>query len=421
MFVEYTFFPVGQGLFSCGKLYTDKNKKPFVWIYDCGTLKGDEDKLTTAIDELNDIDEFDLVVISHFHTDHINGLKKLLANKPIKKLMMPFLTDEQKGIAFIKSFFYWHEQQSKYYYINDNLFEEFEEFLYNPLNFIEKNKTFDNSLELNLVLQSELSKNIRVPEIKNVTNVDEHNICIEHTQLTTKANITVMEMAANTLIVVDDKWEFLLYNDTEDILIENNDEIKEIFQEIDILKEKIKSSCYNKKEKEKAINDLKKKHSTLLASITNTNSSSIFMYAGCHRLEKIQKCYSCKYNSIEKRHGILYTGDGDLSNSHKVDILASYLEQERVNNIHCLQVMHHGSKHNNCPEVAKKFQPLKSIFSANPKFTYKHPHKEVLLDFINNGPVLVSEVLRYPFVFSESHFFPFKKSCPFYLSMKYRK
>ena len=102
MNVRYHYFPVGQGLFSSGTLRVNirkRNFKPFHWVYDCGTdTDSDEDLLTQSIQDFKSKisrgaakPRLDLVVISHFHEDHINGMEELFKEFNAKRVMMPFM------------------------------------------------------------------------------------------------------------------------------------------------------------------------------------------------------------------------------------------------------------------------------------------------------------------------------------------
>ena len=74
MHIDYNFkfHPVGFGLFTSGKI------ENFRFVYDCGT-KSTQAFVENAIDsEFQAGDVIDLLVISHFHKDHISGIKKLL-------------------------------------------------------------------------------------------------------------------------------------------------------------------------------------------------------------------------------------------------------------------------------------------------------------------------------------------------------
>lgn len=84
--------PVGQGFFYTGKILA--NQASFSFIFDCGSLS--YKALEETIDRfrfVNDDDDIDLdvLIISHFDADHINGLKKVLGTRKVKKIIAPFI------------------------------------------------------------------------------------------------------------------------------------------------------------------------------------------------------------------------------------------------------------------------------------------------------------------------------------------
>lgn len=92
-----TFHPIGQGAFYT-EVFKSETDRPFVTVYDCGSETAE-----TSMDvSLNDqIDHFksslgsnpqiDLLFISHFHADHINGINRLLSGIRVKKTIIPML------------------------------------------------------------------------------------------------------------------------------------------------------------------------------------------------------------------------------------------------------------------------------------------------------------------------------------------
>ena len=86
--------PIGQGFFYSGKL--KKGKSEFNFIFDCGSLS--YSVLNDTIDRYNThhTKVIDLLIISHFDADHINGLKRLLQGKEVKKVVAPFIGLDQR-------------------------------------------------------------------------------------------------------------------------------------------------------------------------------------------------------------------------------------------------------------------------------------------------------------------------------------
>lgn len=122
------------------------------------------------------------------------------------------------------------------------------------------------------------------------------------------------------------------------------------------------------------------------AHSTARNRISLFLYAGtltpAHWITwgtETEGCSCTASHHCWPHHhaGILYTGDGYLNSQRRLDALTRFLGPRRSGSISCLQVMHHGAKNNCYEEVPYTLDPCFSVFSSDPDYTYKHPHKEV--------------------------------------------
>jgi len=91
--VFHHFHPVGHGTFFSSIVESDSGEK-FCWVYDCGSKWPSSLKPSIKALELWanwDNDEIDLLTLSHFDDDHINGLERLLAGRRVKRLAIPYL------------------------------------------------------------------------------------------------------------------------------------------------------------------------------------------------------------------------------------------------------------------------------------------------------------------------------------------
>ena len=95
---KFNVHPVGQGLFYSGKvdIHLNGQNEVFRFVYDCGSLTsdaGEEEVDRYRLEDFKeDSDRLGLLVISHFDADHINHIKRLLAEKrKVDNLVMPFM------------------------------------------------------------------------------------------------------------------------------------------------------------------------------------------------------------------------------------------------------------------------------------------------------------------------------------------
>src|SRR4051812_31458187 len=96
---SFTIHPVGQGLFySCN--ISRQEQVTFRMVFDCGSKTagaGQEEVALYRDQDFLDKKKLDLLVISHFDSDHVNHIGRLLKDEiKIKRLVMPFITFEER-------------------------------------------------------------------------------------------------------------------------------------------------------------------------------------------------------------------------------------------------------------------------------------------------------------------------------------
>ena len=102
-----TIHPVGHGCFCSERFYEDGGQNVFNVVYDCGskTLAQQDLYSLTDAEFVND-SEIDILFISHFHDDHINGVDHLLSRCKVKKVVVPFVGQEGALLYMIHHFLY---------------------------------------------------------------------------------------------------------------------------------------------------------------------------------------------------------------------------------------------------------------------------------------------------------------------------
>ncbi|UCV29053.1 MBL fold metallo-hydrolase [Ferribacterium limneticum] len=96
-----TQWPVGHGFFHTAKI--DIGNDSYRYVFDCGA---DEEKdilqqvkCYLAEEESKNIE---MLVVSHFHADHVNGIPRLIAGSTVKKLVIPHLPKDFLLVALAK-------------------------------------------------------------------------------------------------------------------------------------------------------------------------------------------------------------------------------------------------------------------------------------------------------------------------------
>lgn len=387
------FYAVGQGLFSSGVINLLNNK--FVWVYDCGTsskksiLQKEINYFKTTNNQCKHID---LLTLSHFDKDHISGLEEILKDFTIGILMLPYANLSQRLILALQ---YNIKVNSKYF-----------DFFVNPIYFLKKKNLIKSIEKILFVSHSnniseveEFSRDSLLEEKKtSFKTIDEHDLSPE--QLFDKKSFDseskIEFLSPATSINVFNGWEFVPYNDIEFSPKNRTSFINEI--------EKIK--IFIKKDYNKFINHLKKLYSCEFGkSSFQKNIISLFLFIGqtsnyidnvCIQ-EKSNDYVNCfKLLNTQDKLTILYSGDGFLNSQVRLQKLINFYHKNRLINLFLFQVMHHGSKNNWHPGLAKKIAPKKSIFSSDPKNrSYKHPHADVVKDFLCFHPIQVDKSKRY--------------------------
>ena len=108
MRLERTFWPVGHGAF-----YTEQfNWADFIAVYDCGgkpEIIGD--RVNSFAERVpikgsrNNEEWINLLFISHFHEDHFNGVKQLLNNVNVERIVLPYLSHLMLAESFVYNSF----------------------------------------------------------------------------------------------------------------------------------------------------------------------------------------------------------------------------------------------------------------------------------------------------------------------------
>lgn len=415
--VHHAFYPVGQGLFSSGQIVLESDKKkPFTWVYDCGTaseqmrIQESIALLAEKIPKRKNIKKrhLDLVVLSHFDADHISGIVKLLQTFSVDCLLLPYIPLEKRiAMAFIDGI---DTQQS------------FIEFFINPVSYISNLENIDIKRIILVPVSDGQARPEDFTDDKFVDrqistlpweiDFDEKNDSDEDDFL--EVNILKSKLKNQTIrisllqvgaaIRAAQIWDFIPYNDAS-----VSPPVNETF--IDAVRKKRWALLYDDSDSARraALLELRALYD-LHFGRKQRNLSSLFLYVIPVRIVRSENIYIRKIHSghphpsilrqeipfwwgrlssRESREGILYTGDGYLDTNSRLDRLKNYFGSARMDRLGLLQVMHHGSEKNWHEGVAQALAPDFSFFCADPKHGYGHPHGNVVRDFLPHHPIIV--------------------------------
>ena len=100
-----TFHAVGQGAFYTERFY-ENGENVFNVVYDCGTSNKQKALSNKILSEFKEGTKIDYLFVSHFHNDHISGIKKLQDYCNIQKYVIPAITPQLLAESALHNFFW---------------------------------------------------------------------------------------------------------------------------------------------------------------------------------------------------------------------------------------------------------------------------------------------------------------------------
>lgn len=424
-----TFANVGQGLFAIEKFY-DGEQVVFCAVYDCGSGSGKQingkNKLIINENLGDEKISIDVLFISHFDSDHVNGIPYILDHYMVKNIFLPLIPDDVKVLlaSWIMNKKEWYRRA------------EFS-LLVRPKKFIEQ-----------------YSKNIR-PRIFFVRDEDSDSDVVDRGELISYGE-NILYTIKKCPIIIDAKnnkdlynWEYRLYNLNTNKYQEYLNKLKNLTNRNLFLNEMLRetkcSKAFGKRFNDKELKDFicdlfdnlgklgehVKKYENIfftefyrrfikhcdkcIASVASKNNSkpsnnntdgdenilninSLVVYSGpievdckvdngcleqiCDGINELYNCLKVKYNRINlhkilctrnmiKNAGCLFCGDVNGKEASFKQILSKHKSK-----LMCMQVPHHGSKHNNDVDTLK--ENIYYVICAGENNRYGHPSASVI-------------------------------------------
>lgn len=353
--MKRNFLPVGQGAFYCESHEVDDNERINI-VYDCGSSSDIFYVKREIKNYFKKGETVHAVFISHLHKDHINGLPFLLKHCNVKNIYFPLIEEQYKELM-------------KLYNLVNGVSGFANNFLYNPRRAINELGVGEG---ITLIGVKEFDEEVQ-------------DYSIEVNSLLNSGEIVTDEIIKGSLHNnILDEWLYIPHNFRQDSRIQQlQDALKEEFygdMSNDKFLDKWKSG--NKKDRKKIREAYKK-----VPGDFNTNSMTLFSGEKTMRLRQYLERRSVwgnlnRHNYYKHNSGCLYTGDYDALGAQKwQSLLKAY--NTYWNHIGCIQIPHHGSRHNfnNLLLVNNAY----CIISAGMNNSYGHPHESVFHNINMNG------------------------------------
>ena len=414
--VAYRFHPVGQGLFASGRIthrcdHYSWVPPAFNWVYDCGTSSSIKSCLVPELDHLwaqhgRARGHLDLLTLSHFDSDHTNGLAELLERFTVDTLLLPLIPLWKRlELAFSDEV---------------NLNADALNFYLNPVSYLLQRYP-EQIRTIVLVPAPPPEAEPREREVDDVQIMLSEDGDLRPTaeealqadqqegldQIAPHLRARVKQLAPGAALQLGRYWEFLPYNDMHLCPAPPLSFIAAVQQHSHHLLHGATTSIG----RALALVALRNLYDqTFGNSGAARNKISLFLYAGPIGNTLVTEVVPSTFQrpggvetkaninlpfslSSDCRLAVLYTGDGFLNSSRSVQDLLNILGPERLAALTCLQVPHHGARGNWATGHAKLFSPDIAVFCSDPKRkSSRHPHTEVIDDFSEHAIVPVDKI-----------------------------
>lgn len=405
--VVRTIHPVGQGAFYSERFYDIPGGRPvFTVVYDCGSGIG----CNASSDAKSVIKRFannlrmerrpviDILFISHFHSDHINGIKELVKHVKIKNIIMPYMK---------------RELADKLQMLQDKIYND-----ENLHTFANPYQMFmgDSFRETHLIYVVSGKDDTDIPEADKLPNHDirfegDFNAVIINIDLFNNSGVNGNRhyIKSGNAIALS-SWFYMPF--TREDKVNDTDFIKNIEFLNDFIAERERSNPNHKWVEDKdAIKKIKEKYEDIDNNLNNTsmlvfsapislewnNDYESFMPMGCHPRYHWRYCrHHCGWihPCCHAHPSCLYTGDISLEKSI-CDLVVEKVQEYMMG---AIQVPHHGSRNGwfktTLANISSSLSRTIFFMSYGIGNKYRHPHKETITELTGSNcyVLLVNEL-----------------------------
>lgn len=396
------FHAAGHGTFFSGQLKFGREENSFLWVYDCGSKRPTRiNALVADLKEYTRKDLIDMLCISHFDGDHVNGLKQLLRDFRVERLFLPYLPFKKRlEIAC--------ELDLDIAGSTDAML-----FTLDPIGFLASRDLANRVGKVVFVRGGEGEGGAPPIDINEFTSPDNPGSSTqdkrktgdEYAQLLSNGmHISTSIISHASPVTVGGLWEFVFYNKElpEGGASTSKQPLSVIQNEILDVLEKWDLTSGGAKRVEGWLKDLRNCYNRHFgARSRERNDISLCLYSApleglgdpCNKFPFPRSVLDSTFTYIpvsSEQRAILLTGDINLTQTMLND-LETHLKSQRWGNIYVMQIPHHGSRHSWEIGIAMYYCHGVSVFCV-PDYdkSRNHPSACVVEDLKDKRPVFAN-------------------------------
>lgn len=388
--LELNWWPVGQGLFATGRLHSWAGGT-YSWVYDCGSSSGASvrDAAIRRYAGRYGARHIELVTLSHFDADHINGIETLVRGRTIGTVLLPYLPLWQRllvaldeGIDAGNALFPFFVDPAAYLAGIEGA--EIREVVFVPA--VGPDDHDEGGEGPDPAPDGDPDGPISGAKVEEGPPPDDYG---DDPAADGAPPLPIRFLRPAGRIVIPALWEFMPYNDAQ--------MLPRVTQRFTRRAARIARHLVRRPARRAlALKVLQRLYDrTFGAGSGPRNLISLFLYSGPVgtriEFERLVANARVRLNAARDNFAQLSTGDGSLDTPARLDALRRfYARERRFDRAGILQVMHHGASGNSHDGVAAALRPAVSIFCSDPvDKRYRHPHADVVRDFWTWCPVQV--------------------------------
>ncbi|NEU62694.1 MBL fold metallo-hydrolase [Paenibacillus sp. ALJ109b] len=412
MKVNFKVEPIGQGLFYNGNINNS------IIVYDCGS--NNINKLKEMISEFElrcNGNKIDVLMISHFHEDHINGIELLLSKFEVDTVILPYISNVEKALLLAKP------NYGKSQYSLEMLIDPVRFFLSEERR-VQRVVLIAPGSGTTSIDNEDFQIDNNDNNVFNLVSIKEDSDLIEKLTVDTyygeqlnRKKLFVLKH--DQYMILRNIWKFKFFNlKTESTVLDKFeaeitsilelDNIKELNKQLkdESVREQIAecyASCFNKR-------GAKFNDTSLVVYHEPIRSDHIKIYSyveGCATLVNNEDLFGFtwfhNHNLSTSFTGQMLCGDICLNKQDNYDEWKKHYNKE-LHNISFMLLPHHGSKHNWNNKIVSDCHNLDwYLASAGFSNKYSHPSMQIVNELVSknksfiNGNELVGMVITFQF------------------------